>query len=198
MDVKTAFLNGTLNEEIYMQLPQGVSSSNSNVCKLNKAIYGLKQAARRWFEVFEHVLKECDFVNSPVDRCIYILSKGDIKKNIYVLLYVDDEVIATGEMERINNFKKYLMVKFRMTDLNEIRHFIGIRIEMDENTIRLSQSAYIKRVLSKFNMDDCNGVSTPLQSKLNYELLNSDENCNAPCRNLIGCLMYIMLRTRST
>jgi len=196
MDVKTAFLNGTLKEEIYMRLPQGISCNSDNVCKLNKAIYGLKQAARCWFEVFEQALKECEFVNSSVDRCIYILDKGNINENIYVLLYVDDVVIATGDMTRMNNFKRYLMEKFRMTDLNEIKHFIGIRIEMQEDKIYLSQSAYVKKILSKFNMENCNAVSTPLPSKINYELLNSDEDCNTPCRSLIGCLMYIMLCTR--
>jgi len=196
MDVKTAFLNGTINEEIYMNLPQGVSINGENVCKLNKAIYGLKQAARYWFEGFELALKECEFANSPVDHCIYILDRGDIKENIYVLLHVDDVVIATPDMTRMNNFKKYLMEKFRMTVLKEIRHFSGIRIVMQENKICLSQAAYVKRVLNKFNMNDCNAVSTPLPNKLNYESLNSDENCSALCRNLIGCLMYIMLCTR--
>lgn len=96
----------------------------------------------------------------------------------------------------MNSFKKYLMEKFRMTDLKEIRHFIGIRIEVYDHKICLSQVAYIKRVLNKFNMDDCNAVSTPLPNKLNYEALNSDENSNAPCRNLIGCFLYVMLCTR--
>jgi len=196
MDVKTAFLNGTLKEEIYMRLPQGIQWKGDNVCRLNKAIYGLKKATICWFEVFEQALMDCEFVNASVDRCIYILDKGDIRENIYVLIYVDDVVIATGNMITMAKFKNYLMKKFRMTDLKEIKHFIGIRIEMHEDKIFLSQAAYVKRILNKFNMDNCNAVSTPLPNKLNYELLNSDENCNAPCRNLIGCLMYIMLCTR--
>lgn len=67
-------------------------------------------------------------------------------------------VIATEDMTRMNNFKKYLMEKFRMTDLNKIKHFIGIRIEMHEGEIYLSQSAYVKRILNKFNMENCNAV----------------------------------------
>lgn len=196
MDVKTAFLNGVLKEEIYMTIPQGVQCSEKKVCKLNKAIYGLKQAARCWFEVFELSLKEKGFVHSAVDRCLYILDKGDIAENIYVLLYVDDLMISTRNAETLLNFKKYLMSKFRMTDLLEVKHFTGIKVERTNNTICLSQSAYISNVLKKFNMADCKSVSTPLPSQINYEDLNSDENYNAPCRQLIGSLMYIMLCTR--
>ncbi|CAK9801638.1 Copia protein [Anthophora plagiata] len=196
MDVKTAFLNGILKEEIYMKVPEGVTSKSNQVCKLNKAIYGLKQAARCWFEVFEKSLVEKGFRSSSVDRCIYILDRGNISENIYVVLYVDDLVIATGNKETMINFKSYLMNKFRMTDLKEIRFFLGIKVERIEDRITLDQSTYIKTVLEKFNMHESKAVSTPLLSKLNYVALNSDEKYEAPCKNLIGCLMYIMICTR--
>lgn len=196
MDVKTAFLNGKLKEEIYMNIPQGLVCENDQICKLNKSIYGLKQAARCWYELFEKILTEIGFVSSAVDHCIYILDKGEVNKNIYLLLYVDDLIIATKSLETMSKFKNYMMGKFRMTDLAEIKHFIGIRINKQENKIELSQSAYINTVLKKFGMENCNPVSTPLPTKLNYEALNSDEYYNAPCRNVIGCLMYIMLCTR--
>lgn len=80
-----------------------------------------------------------------------------------------------------------------MTDLKEVRYFIGIKIDRNKSQICLSQSAFIKNVLRKFNMED----STPLPSKLNYEALQSVESCKAPCRNLIDCLMYIILCSRS-
>lgn len=196
MDVKTAFLNGNLKEEIYMKVPEGVSCENGYVCKLNKALYGLKQAARCWFEIFEQSLKEKGFQNSSVDRCIYVLNKGNIQKNIYVVLYVDDLVIISANKTTIDNFKKYLMSKFKMTDLHEINLFLGIKITRCDDMMMLDQSAYIKTVLNKFCMQDCKPVSTPLDSKLNYEALNLDEKYTAPCRNVIGCLMYIMLCTR--
>lgn len=99
MDVKTALLNGNLKEEIYMKIPQGLLDENDKVCKLNKSIYGLKQAARCWYEMFENTLKEIGFISSKVDHCIYLLDKGEVKKNIYLLLYVDDLVIATQNLE---------------------------------------------------------------------------------------------------
>lgn len=196
MDVKTAFLNGVLKEEIFMNVPEGVSSHGDSVCKLNKSIYGLKQAARCWFEVFEKALTEKGFQSSSVDRCIYILDRGDINKNIYVVLYVDDLVIATANVNTMNNFKRYLMNKFSMTDLKDIKLFLGIKVERSKDKISLDQSAYIRTILEKFKMIDCNSVSTPLPSKLNYEALNSEEYHDAPCRSLIGCLMYIMVCTR--
>ena len=196
MDVKTAFLNGKLKEEIYMFVPQGLSYGHDKVCKLNKALYGLKQAARCWFEVFERALKDIGFVNSEVDRCIYINDKRDISKNIYVLLYVDDVVIATENTQTMHKFKSYLMGKFKMTDLMEIKFFIGIKIDRTEEKLYLSQSAYIQNILNRFNMQDCKSVSTPLANNLDYEALSSEEECDTPCRSLIGCLMYIMLCTR--
>lgn len=124
-----------------MKVPQVVSYVGGTVCKLNKAIYGLKQAARCWFEVFEQALKECDFVNSPVDRCIYILDKGDVRKNIYLFLYVDVLIIATADINQTKYFKEYVMNKF-----------IGMRIKICNDKILLSQSAYIKKILHKFKM----------------------------------------------
>ncbi|CAD6238878.1 GSCOCG00012546001-RA-CDS, partial [Cotesia congregata] len=161
-----------------------------------KALYGLKQAARCWFEAFESTLKEINFQNSPADRCIYILDLGDISKNIYVVLYVDDLVIATQDKNTMNNFKEYLMHKFQMVDLKEIKLFLGIRVTRENNIIMLDQNAYVNSVLEKFNMQDCNPVITPLEPKINYDSLNSDENCGKPCRSIIGCLMYLMICTR--
>jgi len=95
---------------------------------------------------------------------------------------VDDVVIATNKSDPMSNFKSYLHDKFQIK-----------KIDRTNGEICLSQSAYIKNVLRKFNMEDCNSVSTPLPSKLDYTALQS---CDAPCRNLIGCVMYIMLCTR--
>ena len=196
MDVKTAFLNGILKEEIYMKVPEGVKSEPNQVCKLQKALYGLKQAARCWFELFEKALKDKGFQNSSVDRCIYILNRGNISKNIYVVLYVDDLVIATANIETMSSFKSYLANKFCMVDLHSIKLFLGIKIERTENKITLDQCAYIKTILNKFKMQDCKPVNTPLPSKLDYKALNTVEKFDSPSRNLIGCLMYLMLCTR--
>lgn len=179
-----------------MTIPQGIEHKGDKVCKLNKALYGLKQTARCWFEIFEKTLLSKGFKNSAVDRCMYILNKGNVQQNIYVLLYVDDLIISCANIKLMNDFKVYLMNQFKMTDLKEVKHFLGIKIERNENSISLSQTAYINNVLNKFKMQECNPVSTPLPVKIDYELLNLEEEYNAPSRNLIGCLMYLMLCTR--
>lgn len=196
MDVKTAFLNGTLKEEIYMKVPEGIKAENYQVCKLHKSLYGLKQSSRCWFERFNQTLESNGFKSSSVDRCLYILDKGSVNRNIYILLYVDDILIITMDINTMKSFKDYLMKQFQMVDLQEIKVFLGIKIKRSENKISLDQSSYLKGVLNKFNMNDCKPVSTPIMAKLDYNSLNSDEIYNAPCRNLIGCLMYAMLCTR--
>lgn len=109
---------------------------------------------------------------------------------------MDDLVLSCGEIQTMNDFKRYLMSKFQMKDLQDIKLFLGIKIDRSDNEITLNQSAYIEKVLRKFKMHDCNPISTPLEVKLNYEALNSEEKYDAPCRSVIGCLMYIMLCTR--
>ena len=96
----------------------------------------------------------------------------------------------------MNGFKNYLMERFLMTDLKEINIFLGIRVIRKSDRIILDQSPYIQTILNKYNMKDCKVVSTPLETKLNYIGLNSEEKYDAPCRNLIGCLMYVMVCTR--
>ena len=104
MDIKSAFLNGILKDEIYMKVTEGIKCKENEVRKLNKAIYDLKQSDKCWFEIFEQTLINKGSRNSSVDRCIYILDKGDISKNIYIVLYVDDLVIATANKESMQNF----------------------------------------------------------------------------------------------
>lgn len=175
MDVKTAFLNGTLKEELYMKIPEGIKTENDKVCKLHKSIYGLKQSARCWFEKFDEVLKYYNLKNSEVDRCLFFLDKGSINKNIYVILYVDDLLIATHDKTTMINFKQYLIKQFHMVDLQEIKPFLDIKVTRSQNQITLDQTGYLKTVLSKFNMTDCKAVNTPLVAKLDYLALNCDQ-----------------------
>lgn len=134
--------------------------------------------------------------NSEVDCCFYFLDKGYMKENIYLILYVDDLVIVTGNIQTMDTFKAYLKKHFEMVDLQQIKLFLGIRIEFTEDTVTLDQISYLKSVLNKFNMNNCKQVDTPLPSKLDYSALNSDVIQEAPCKHLIGCLMYTMLCTR--
>lgn len=198
MDVKTAFLNGNLREEIYMKIPEGVNAKENYVCKSNKALYGLKQSARYWFEEFETVLKQHKFRSSDVDKCLFTLDNGQchITKSIYVILYVDDVIIITHEIDKMNKFKQYLSKQFEMKDMNEAQFFLGIKIERKHKQTTMNHTAYLQSVLKRFGTDKCNPISTPFPEKINYTEQKPDVYYEAPCRNLIGCLMYAMLCTR--
>lgn len=196
MDVKTAFLNGILKENIYMQVPEGISSKSNHVCKLNKTLYGLKQSSRCWYERFDQVIKSMGFESSKVDPCLYILNKNSIDLNVYIVLYVDDVLIVTKCVQTMQQLKKCLMQQFEMTDLLDIKLFLGIRIERTNDKVTLDQSTYLQNVLNKFSMNDCNPSKSPFPNKLNYDALNSDVQYHAPSRQVIGCLMYAMLCTR--
>lgn len=196
MDVKTAFLNGILKEDIYMEVPNGIVSKPNQICKLNKALYGLKQASRCWYERFDHVIKNIGFESSKVDPCLYILNKNNIDENVYIILHVDDLLLITKCIKNMQYYKNCLMKSFEMTDLQEIKLFLGIRIERNKDKISLDQSTYLQNVLNRYSMSDCNSSKSPFSSKLNYTALNSDTHYDAPCKNVIGCLMYAMLCTR--
>lgn len=112
------------------------------------------------------------------------------------MLYVDDLLIVTGDIQTMNAFKQYLMTQFNMVDLQECKLFLGIMIHRTKDNITLDQSSYLKTVLNKYNMQNCNTIKICLPEKLDYVALNSDEYYDAPSKNLIGCLMYTMLCTR--
>jgi len=160
-DIKTAFINGFLNEEIYMQLPEGVETNNENtVCKLNKALYGLKQAARCWNKQFHEFLEKFNFQQCNADQCVYL---GQLEREkVYLALYVDDGLILTSSRNILNKVLEALNTAFEMTKGNgDI--FVGMEIERDRsnNIIFIHQKHYVKRLLVRFNMSDANPVSIP-------------------------------------
>lgn len=169
-----------------MKIPEGIQAKRDYVCKLNKSLYGFKQSVRCWFERYDNILKEHSFKNSEVDHCLYFLNNGHV--NIYVLLYVDDLVIVTHNMNTMINFKSYLMKQFDMVDFSEIIIFLGIKVERTEDKIILDQISYLKFVLNKFSVNDCKSVETPLPIKLNYTALNFNKYIyyKILCKNLIG------------
>lgn len=191
------FLNGHLKEEIYMKVPEGIIYEGDMVCKLNKSLYGLKQSARCWFEEFDKVLKGLNFVESKIDPCIYIQSGNSIKDSVYILLYVDDLLIVTGNDQKLADIKNKLKNRFEMVDLKEIKLFLGMRIIRRDNSISMDQSSYILNILNKFQMTNCKPAATPIDEKVDHIAMKvDDDQCNAPIRSAIGCLMYLMLCTR--
>lgn len=200
LDVRNAFLHEHIEEEIYMKQPEGITENSNLVCKLNKSLYGLKQAPRTWNARFDEFVRSLGFRRSENDICLYIRTNG--KSRIYLLLYVDD-IIITGDNEKdLNNLKTDLMTEFSMKDLGKLNNFLGIKIERTKAGMFLNQTAYMKNLLSRFKMDECKAAKTPMEVKPWKEQDNPNEKnleCiveKKPYRELIGCLMYLMLTTR--
>lgn len=199
LDVKNAFLHGELHEEIYMKIPSGFENKVDKVCKLKKALYSLKQAPRAWNETFDKFARELGFVNSTADRCLYIAHKG--KSKIFLLLYVDDIILAGTDESQVISIKIALEKKFRMKDLGNLNSFLGIKITRPKNgTLVLNQRNYFEKLLTRFEMEQCNPVATPMET--NFELQEEDTELEEktaeprPYRELIGCLMYATTTTR--
>ncbi|CAM8878112.1 unnamed protein product [Rhodiola kirilowii] len=197
MDVKTAFLNGDLEEEIYMKQPEdfGVTGQEHKVCKLVKSLYGLKQAPKQWHQKFDEVVLSDGFILNQSDKCVY--SKRDNSGNgVIICLYVDDMLIFGTNLECINQTKDFLSSKFSMKDMGEAEVILSIRIERIEGGLALTQSHYIEKVLKKYKYFNCHPMNTPFESS--KHLL---PNKGAPVSQLeysrvIGSLMCAITNTR--
>ncbi|GJV80550.1 zinc finger, CCHC-type containing protein [Tanacetum coccineum] len=166
MDVKTAFLNGDLEEKVYMNQPRGfiMSDDENKVCKLIKSLYGLKQAPKQWHQKFDEVvLSNSDLLNQA-DK--YLYSKFDESgKGVIICLYVDDMLIFSTDQVQVDLTKEFLSSKFSMKDMGEADVILGIRIKHESNEIAISQSHYIQKVLKKFNYFDCTPVSALMDTE---------------------------------
>ena len=164
MDVKTAFLNGDIDETIYMVQPENfVSGDPKNmVCKLKKSIYGLKQASRQWYYKFHQVITSFGFEVNLVEDCVY--HKFCRSKYIFLVLYVDDILLASNDIELLHKTKKFLSKNFEMKDLGDASFVLGIQIHRDRSRgiIGLSQKGYIEKVLKRYGMQDCKPGDTPV------------------------------------
>jgi hypothetical protein len=204
MDVKTAFLNGDLNEDIYMLQPEGFQVGNGNlVCKLRKSLYGLKQAGRQWYQKIDSVLTTIGFNRSKCDNCVYIYAK-ETQYTLYIALYVDDLLIIGDNINLIKNIKTKLGEMFEMKDLGAAHFILGIEITRNRQQMvtKLSQLEYINRVLKRFGMDETRIAHTPLSPgiKLFQRIFNgkpTSEPYNIKeYQSAVGSLMYAMLGTR--
>ncbi|PWA98143.1 gag-pol polyprotein [Artemisia annua] len=152
LDVKNAFLNGDLNEEVFMTPPPGVSHKPGEVCKLKKALNGLKQAPRAWYEKFATVVTSLGFISSYRDSALFV--KHSSVGRILLSLYVDDMIITGDDCVRIESLKLELAHRFAMKDLGLLRYFLGIEIASSPKGYILSQSKYIADLLDRARIKD--------------------------------------------
>jgi hypothetical protein len=194
MDVKTAFLNGKIEEEVYIQQPLGfeIHGKESHVCRLKKALYGLKQAPRAWYSRIDHYLLSLGFTKSEADPNLY--QKVEDGKMLILVLYVDDLFLA-GDKKQIVQCKKDLTSEFEMKDLGLLHYFLGLEIWQRSDGIFLSQGKYTVDILRKFGMDKSKPMATPMEmnlKKLRESTSDSDLVDPTMYRQLIGSLMYLV------
>ena len=200
-DVQTAFLNGELEETIYLEIPEGFEASlkvdrKAHVLKLVKSIYGLKQASRVWNEKFTSTIQQMNFVQSQADPCVFIKYGPDQVPIALIGIYVDDCHVAAQE-DQIVEIGNQLKSKFEMHDLGPLTYSLGINVDQSNGAVTLSQAKYVEKLTKKFGMDDSRIMSTPLPFKPQNDQSNNKpfEDVNK-YQQLIGSLIYLANATR--
>jgi hypothetical protein len=196
LDVQNAFLHGVPEEEVYMRQPPGYESSEhpNFVCKLDKAIYGLKQASRAWYSKLSSKLQMMGFVPSKGDTSLFFLRAKDV--TVYVLVYVDDIIVASSSSKATTALLQYLESDFALKDLGDLHYFLGIEVTKTQQGIMLNQRKYSEDLLRKAGMFNCKAVNTPLSTSERLsthvgELLGPNDTTNY--RSLVGGLQYLTL-----
>ena len=206
MDVKTAFLHGNIEEHIVMEQPEGFVDKDQpdKVCLLKRSLYGLKQSPRQWNKRFDDLMQKNNFQSSQYDNCVYFknVEKGD---GVYLLLYVDDILIASQDKMEVEKLKILLSSEFEMKDLGDAKKILGMEIERDraKGCLWVSQESYFRKVLNNFKMDQCKSVATPLgahfklKSPSEKEIEEIGDSMNGvPYQSAVGSIMYAMIGTR--
>ncbi|GJR18221.1 retrotransposon protein, putative, ty1-copia subclass [Tanacetum coccineum] len=205
MDVKTAFLNGYLSEEVYMEQPEGFVNPKypNRVCKLKRSIYGLKQASRQWNKRFDDEIKKFGFTQNRDEPCVYLKASGS---NVtFLILYVDDILIMGNNIPMLQDVKSYLGRCFVMKDFGEAAYILKIKIYRDRSRqlIGLCQSAYIEKILKRYHMENSKRGSIPMQEKLRLSKSQGASTPaelkrmqNVPYASAVGSIMYAVRCTR--
>jgi transposase InsO family protein len=192
LDVKNAFLHGTLKEEVYMTQPQGYVDPQhpSHVCKLIKSIYGLKQAPRAWFESFTTQLLHLGFTASTADSSLFIYKHE--KVIAYLLLYVDDIVLTSNTPSYLDKLITQLSAVFDLKDLGSLHYFLGLQVTRSFNGLYLNQAKYAHDLLKKHNMLDSKPAKSPSCPNTRLSLHDGDPLPDPHgYRSLVGALHYL-------
>jgi hypothetical protein len=192
MDVKSAFLNGELEEVVYVKQPPGfVDPKHPNhVCRLNKALYGLKQAPRAWYETLTSHLLNNGFCRGAIDSTLFILrEKGNI---LLVQIYVDDIIFGSTDEKLCRKFSDIMSKEYEMSMMGELTFFLGLQIKQTRDGIFISQEKYVKDLLTKFNFHSVSSMKTPMSAPINLDSdLDGIPVDQTTYRGMVGSLMYL-------
>lgn len=196
-DAKTAYLNGRIEEELYMRQPPGFAAPGQEefVCKLQKSIYGLRQSARCWNKALHAALLDIGFKQRGSDPCLYVFNSSGVV--IYLLVYVDDFLMACTEEAEIDRVFVKLREKFDITSLGNVRYFLGHEIVKEGEYYTMQLTAYIDSLIEKFGMEGSKPVRTPMDT--GYITQNADSKNfqdTSLYRSLVGALLYIAVNGR--
>ncbi|CAN0843508.1 Retrovirus-related Pol polyprotein from transposon RE1 [Linum grandiflorum] len=192
LDIKNAFLNGDLSEEVYMKVPIGVQQPGPGmVCKLRKALYGVKQSPRAWFERFSQALKSFDYHQCQADHTMFV-KHGHGGKISILIVYVDDIIITGSDEHEIQSLKRRLAAEFERKDLGNLRYFLDIEVAITHQGLMLSQRKYVLDLLQETGMTGCKPASTPMEPNLkfshNFEVAPVERGSY---QRLVGKLIYL-------
>ena len=192
LDVNNAFLHGDLHEEVFMALPPGFHSKGEVVCKLQKSLYGLKQASRQGFEKFSATLLRLGFRQSKADYSLF--TKKTPGSFIALLVYVDDILIASDNPKSVIELKILLDQQFKLQDLGDLKFFLGLEIARSQKGIHLCQRKYTLELINDVGLLGCKPAKTPMEHNLNLSK-NQGELLTNPSsyRRLVGRLLYLTI-----
>lgn len=191
MDVHKASSHGDLNEVVYMRLPHGFHASEKGmVCRLYKSLYGLKQSPRCWFAKFAKALFDYGFVLCGADHSLFSLITA--KKELHILIYVDDLVLTGSSHEVVQEFKSYVSSCFHMKDLGKLKYFLIIEVARSQEGIFLSQRKYALDILANVGFLGGHPVEFPIEQNHQLAMSKAPVMINPQSyRCLVGRLTYI-------
>ena len=199
MDVTSAFLNGDLEEDVYMSQPEGfiVKGKENFVYKLKRSLYGLKQAPRCWNTTLDNQLKKMGFEQTKSDPCLYISREGGL---FILAVYVDNIILATKSQQRMDEVKGQLSNEFDVKDLGELKYILGVSViqNHEDNSIWIGQPTYTMNIIDKFGLKDAKSVATPVVvgTKLT-KAKEGDEIFDIELyQSAVGSLQYLSMMTR--
>lgn len=192
LDVKSAFLHGELKEDVYVEQPKGfeVKNEERKVYKLNKALYGLRQAPRAWYSKIEGYFEKEGFKKCYCEHTLFVKAEGD--NVLIVSVYVDDVIYTSSSMIMREAFKASMKKEFAMSDLGKMKYFLGVEVTQDKKGIFINQRKYASEVMKRFGMEQCNSVRNPTVQgcKLTKEGAGSQVDATL-YKQIVGSLRYL-------